>query len=83
MRRSIGNLRNIVDSVSNIETSRIIDAIFQKFEEQRKEQDKVSKFAIAIMSLPTYKRQFFWTRILSHLLPTYRGGIHKEEKKIA
>ena len=81
MRRSIGNLRNIVDSVSNIETSRIIDAIFQKLEEQRKEQDKLSKFAIAIMSLPTYKRQFFWTRILSHLFPTYRGGVYTKKKR--
>lgn len=35
---------------------------------------------LEVTQLPRYKRRLFRMRILSHLLPWYRGGVYKKEK---
>lgn len=47
-----------------------------------KEQMDNSKWELAVMQLPLYRRRFLRVRILSHLLPKYRGGVYVKEKKM-
>lgn len=47
----------------------------------QEEQSKNIKWLIEATRLPYYKKAYFLVRILSHLLPTYRGGVYIKRKR--
>lgn len=91
----LSNLNTIQDNISNLvevvkfiysDNKKDLDTINKNcvggLKNLQKKQDISCKWEIAVMLLPRYKRQFFRTRVLSHLLPIYKGGLYVRKKRL-
>ena len=48
---------------------------------RQKEYKDNLQYSLSMILLPLYKKKLLWTRILSHLLPGYQGGVYIRRKK--